>query len=132
MMRPVLSLASRFRWAAGVLAGLGLLLLFTSGTVAAHGVHGVAADPAVSAGIQRVYLPLVFHDDPMRTQRLCRFGIGAPSDITRYPVNQLRIGWYTDWGATPATRPTGRHRVPANDPPQPGRPGRLFLNAPRQ
>jgi hypothetical protein len=108
MMRPVLSLAFRLRWAAVVSAGLGLLLFFTSGTVAAQGVRGVAVDPAVSAGIQRVYLPLVFHDDPMRTQRLCRFGIGAPSDIARYPVNQLRIGWYTDWGATPQpVRPGG-------------------------
>ena len=36
---------------------------------------------------------------PPEEGRLCRFGVGAPSDVTRYPVNQLRIGWYTDWGA---------------------------------
>ena len=45
-----------------------------------------------------MYLPLVLRDDPTRTQRLCRFGVGAPSDIARYPVNQLRVGWYTNWG----------------------------------
>ena len=56
----------------------------------------------------RVYMPLVLHDDPMRTQRLCRFGVGAPSDIARYPVNQLRIGWYINWGtAQQPVRPGG-------------------------
>jgi hypothetical protein len=51
---------------------------------------------------------MVLRDDPMRTQRLCRFGVGAPSDIARYPVNQLRIGWYTNWGtAQQPVRPGG-------------------------
>ena len=49
------------------------------------------------------YLPVVTHDYVPATGRLCRFGAGASSDIARYPVNQLRIGWYTDWGA--ALRP---------------------------
>src|SRR5512136_1502355 len=42
-------------------------------------------------------------------QGRARFGVGAPGDsITRYPVDQLGIGWYLDWqvNAKPA-RPGG-------------------------
>ena len=92
---------------AGVLAALVLLLSF-GGEASARGARDMTPGDAGSGGAHRVYLPLVLRDDPMRTQRLCRFGVGAPSDIARYPVNQLRIGWYTNWGTAPQpVRPGG-------------------------
>jgi hypothetical protein len=45
-----------------------------------------------------VYLPLVLAHNVPPEGRLCRFGVGAPTNISAYPVNGLRIGWYTDWG----------------------------------
>jgi hypothetical protein len=81
----------------GVLGVLASLLLF-GGEGITSSAQTTTLDPVEPTA--RVYLPLVIRDDPMRTQRLCRFGIGAPRDVARYPVNQLRIGWYTNWGAT--------------------------------
>ena len=80
----------------GVFGVLTSLLLF-AGEGITSSAQTTTLDPVELTA--RVYLPLVIRDDPMRTQRLCRFGIGAPSDVARYPVNQLRIGWYTNWGA---------------------------------
>ncbi len=84
--------------AAGVLAALALLLLF-GGQASARGTRDIPLDVATPGAVHRMYLPLLVRDDPLRTQRLCRFGVGAPSDVARYPVNQLRIGWYTNWGS---------------------------------
>jgi len=107
-MRYLIPAAYRFRRIVGVTAALCLLLLLSGEAAAARGARLVALGPTEPAGPQRMYLPLVARDDPMRTNRLCRFGVGASSDITRYPVNQLRIGWYTDWGtALQPLRPGG-------------------------
>ena len=87
-----------FKRGAGVLAALVLWLLF-SGEVLALDAGGMTPGAAAAERDAWYDLPLVMRDDPMRSQRLCRFGVGAPWEIARYPVNQLRIGWYTDWGA---------------------------------
>ena len=93
--------------AAGVLLALALLLLF-GGEASARGTHSTPLASAGPSQTQRVYLPLLVRDDPLRTQRMCRFGVGAPLDVARYPVNQLRIGWYTNWGtALQPARPGG-------------------------
>jgi len=62
---------------------------------------------------ETLYLPLIMNNYAPPSARLCRFGVGAGSDIASYPVNSLRIGWYIDWGATvhPA-RPGGIAYVP--------------------
>lgn len=53
-----------------------------------------------------VYLPLVAQDYLPLSGRLCRFGVGAGTDIATYKVNDLRLGWYIDWKATAgANRP---------------------------
>lgn len=52
----------------------------------------------------RNYLPIVMRDHVPAAGKLCRFGIGASSDIARFSISQLRIGWYTNWGA--ALRPS--------------------------
>ena len=59
------------------------------------------------------YIPLVMGDYVPPSGRLCRFGVGAESDIALYDVNGLRIGWYVDWTATlsPA-RPGGITYMP--------------------
>jgi len=106
MIQRVLGGWRDFRWVAGLLAAL-VVLLF-GGEAWARDARDTASGATGPAGTHRVYLPLVVRDDPMRTQRLCRFGIGAPWDIVRYPVNDLRIGWYTNWGSTPRPdRPGG-------------------------
>ena len=96
--RPVFVTRQLMR-AAGVLGVLVLFMLHGGQAVASSTLNGWL-DSIAPAEQHSVYLPLVLRDDPMRTQRLCRFGIGAPWDVARYPVNQLRIGWYTNWGAT--------------------------------
>ena len=60
-----------------------------------------------------VYLPVVVNEYLPPSERLCRFGVGAGSDIGLYQVNSLRIGWYVDWTATmtPA-RPGGITYIP--------------------
>jgi len=63
---------------------------------------------------QAVHLPLVLRDcGSGSSDWLCRFGVGAGSDIASYDVNSLRIGWYVDWTATlsPA-RPGGITYMP--------------------
>ena len=55
-----------------------------------------------------IFLPLVMANYVPPEGRLCRFGVGAPTNIADYPVNNLRIGWYTDWGsALKPARPGG-------------------------
>ena len=71
--------------------------------VSAYPVVVTGSDDSKPGGNWSIYLPEVTRDDVPLAGRLCRFGAGASSDIARYPVNQLRIGWYTDWGA--ALRP---------------------------
>ena len=40
--------------------------------------------------------------------RLCRFGLDALTDVTPYPLNALRLGWYLDWAtAVQPVRPGG-------------------------
>jgi len=99
MMRGSFFSKRYFVWGAGGLVALVLLLLL-SREVSARDAHGMTSGAVGPTGTQKVYLPLVVRADPMRTQRLCRFGVGAPGDIVRYPVNDLRIGWYTNWKAT--------------------------------
>ena len=44
---------------------------------------------------------------------LCRFGVGAPHDISAYPVQDLRLGWYLDWNANfNSAPPTGMEYTP--------------------
>lgn len=55
-----------------------------------------------------LYLPFVMRGYLPPSGRLCRFGVGAGSDIGNYAVNTLRIGWYVDWTATMSpARPGG-------------------------
>jgi hypothetical protein len=67
---------------------------------------GFSPAPAVAAALNlpgqggSVYLPLVLANYLPPESRLCRFGVGAPPNIAAYPVNALRIGWYTDWGSS--------------------------------
>jgi hypothetical protein len=82
----------------GLLGFLVGILWLAAGIIPSNAQTAIV-DSVAPAATYRVYLPLVVRDDPMRTQRLCRYGVGAPSDIARYPVNQLRVGWYTNWGA---------------------------------
>ena len=79
---------------------LGLLLWLTGLAISARSVAVAGADVTRSGGIWSIYLPVVMTDYLPATERLCRFGVGAPSDLARYPVNRLRIGWYTNWGTT--------------------------------
>ncbi len=83
----------------------GAVLLF-SGTPG--GGRAAASAPAGPDAPRSTYLPLVMVDYLPATGRLCRYGIGAPANIARYPVNRLHIGWYTDWGtALNPARPGG-------------------------
>lgn len=60
-----------------------------------------------------IFLPLVVREYLPPSGRLCRFGVGAGSDIGNYAVNSLRIGWYVDWTATMSpARPGGITYVP--------------------
>jgi hypothetical protein len=84
-----------------VFMGVMCLLLCVGGQLpSAIGPKRVAADVLAPTTMHRTYLPMIARDYLSPENRLCRFGIGAPSDIVRYPVNQLRIGWYLDWGAS--------------------------------
>jgi len=73
----------------------------------------IAASPTGETLTYTLYVPMVFRDYLPASGRLCRFGVGAGTDIGSYPVNSLRIGWYIDWTATlsPA-RPGGITYVP--------------------
>lgn len=85
---------------AALSGGLGVLLLL-AGT--AHSAGAAASTDAAAVGRDGrgpTYLPMVMVDYLPATGRLCRFGVGAVSDIARYPVNRLRIGWYTDWATS--------------------------------
>lgn len=58
----------------------------------------------------QIYLPLVMNN---YIAPLCRFGVAAGQDIGSYAVNNLRIGWYVDWGATASpVRPGGMTYLP--------------------
>ena len=79
----------------------GQIISAQTGVVAGSGVASPSA-------LNYTYLPLVLRNSVPETGRLCRFGVGAPSDIARFPVNDLRIGWYVDWGASQyPSRPGG-------------------------
>ncbi len=54
-----------------------------------------------------LYIPLVARDYLPASGRLCRFGVGATSDIASYDVNVLRLGWYIDWKTTVAAAAPG-------------------------
>ena len=71
------------------------------------------ASASGKAFTETLYLPLIMNNCAPPSARLCRFGVGAGSDIASYPVNSLRTGWYIDWGATmhPA-RPGGIAYLP--------------------
>ena len=44
---------------------------------------------------------------------LCRFGVGATSNISDYPVQDLKLGWYLDWSVrTNSVPPTGIEYMP--------------------
>jgi hypothetical protein len=82
---------------AGILVTICLLLLACGQVISAQD-NETRAGSNTPPNMHRVYLPLVMSNYLPPQGRLCRFGIGAPWDVARYPVNQLRIGWYTDWG----------------------------------
>ena len=97
------SRSGRIRAVLGILC----LLLLVEQAVSAQTVSNAGSNVSRPGGVWSTYLPLVMQDYVPPAGRLCRFGVGAPSDIARYAVNQLRIGWYTNWG-------TAQH------PPRPG------------
>ncbi len=71
------------------------------------------AVPAGDTLTHTAYLPLVIRDYVPPSGRLCRFGVGAGTDIASYDVNGLRIGWYVDWTATLSpVRPGGIAYMP--------------------
>ncbi|MGZ9274939.1 MAG: hypothetical protein ACXW34_09370, partial [Nitrospira sp.] len=44
---------------------------------------------------------------------LCRFGIAGHQNLTDYPFEALRFGWYADWTATAnPVRPGGIEYLP--------------------
>jgi hypothetical protein len=88
----------RRAWAAASVVICCLLLLSGRQAISAQGKDGTGLGQT-SLQTRKVYLPLVMASYAPPESRLCRFGVGAPWDVARYPVNQLRIGWYTDWGA---------------------------------
>ena len=90
----------RRAWMTAVTVIFCLLLLSGRQVISAQGNEGTGSGQQTSLQTRKLYLPLVMANyAPPEEGRLCRFGVGSPSDVTRYPVNQLRIGWYTDWGA---------------------------------
>src|SRR5450759_3121323 len=71
---------------------------------APHGfsVQVPAAPPGPATG---AVAPLA---DLPPADRLCRFGLDALTDVTPYPLNALRLGWYLDWAtAVQPVRPGG-------------------------
>jgi hypothetical protein len=89
----------RRSWTIAVMVIVCLLLLSARQVISAQGNDGTGSDLQTLLQTRMLYLPLVMTNYAPPESRLCRFGVGAPSDVARYPVNQLRIGWYTDWGA---------------------------------
>jgi len=73
-------------------------------------VRAISSEESIT---HTLYIPLVAREYLPPSGRLCRFGVGAESDIGNYAVNSLRIGWYVDWTATisPA-RPGGITYIP--------------------
>lgn len=93
-------------------SGVGILLWMAAASVDPPS-DLVYAGPAVETVTHTVYLPLVQRVYIPPSGRLCRFGVGAGSDIGSYAVNSLRIGWYVDWTATLSpTRPGGITYMP--------------------
>lgn len=76
-------------------------------------VQAVWIYPSGETPTHTIHIPLVLKGYVPPSGRLCRFGLGAGTDIGSYAVNDLRIGWYIDWTATclPA-RPGGITYVP--------------------
>ena len=89
----------RHAWATAFMVICCLSLVSGRQVISAQGNDGTRSGQQTSLQTRKLYLPLVMANYVPPEGRLCRFGVGAPSDIARYPVNQLRIGWYTDWGA---------------------------------
>lgn len=73
---------------------LGLVLVLTTG-MASTGLFAVGRPP-VTAAVSEAMLA----DAPA----LCRYGVGGVRDMSAYPVQDLRLGWYVDWGV--ATEPS--------------------------
>lgn len=69
-----------------VVSGVMLLLL----------VSGLATGRASVAG----HGESAFAPATNQSVALCRFGVGGTSDMTAYPVQDLRLGWYVDWRVT--------------------------------
>lgn len=68
--------------------------------------------PEVDPAASHVFLPVLYQDYLPATYRLCRFGVGG-GGLAGYKVNQLRIGWYLNWTATPnVARPGGIDYMP--------------------
>lgn len=112
-MRKGQFLWEKIGWAV-LLAGLGLFItLDVQGRLPQR--TGVLANHAASETdiTHTLYLPLVMNGYVPPSARLCRFGVGAGSDIATYPVNSLRLGWYIDWTVTPnPSRPGGIAYMP--------------------
>lgn len=101
-----------------------LLMVFAGGGLGVWGLLvglGAIHPPITSASApfseetttHTLHLPLVMREYLPPSGRLCRFGVGAGSDIGSYPVNSLRIGWYVDWTATMSpARPGGITYMP--------------------
>jgi len=97
-----------------LVGGLGIVLLAAvpEPNAPIRGVVYAGADEEPTN--HAIHLPLVLRNSVSASSEwLCRFGVGAGSDIASYDVNSLRIGWYVDWTATlsPA-RPGGIAYMP--------------------
>lgn len=68
---------------------------------------------ALTSESWRVFLPWISYDYLSPSNRLCRFGVGGSQSISSYKVNELKIGWYIDWTASPnPARPGGIDYMP--------------------
>lgn len=64
-----------------------ILFLMVAGTTTGPAAVAESVEPAPNSMI----------DQPIA---LCRFGVGGTSDLSPYSVEDLRLGWYVDWGVT--------------------------------
>jgi hypothetical protein len=78
-------------------------LVIAVGCVLLFGLVVTGSTPSTVAGYSEGNLPTIAVSQSILP--LCRFGVGGPSDISTYPVQDLRLSWYLDWNASSTSVP---------------------------
>lgn len=87
-------------------------LAIAIGCVLLFGLASTGANLSAVVGYSEGNLPEIGNAQSSQLP-LCRFGVGAPQDISPFPVQDLRLSWYLDWVAnTNSTPPTGMEYMP--------------------